>query len=199
MRCLIERKAVRTALLLSVNTPALKTISPQPGPPGFQAIYEEHSKAVYYFVLRFVGDPARAEDIVHDVFVKVFSKLPDFRGDANIRTWLYRIAINHCHNAARTWHQRHVFSNAEEAVWEGATCGQADPLRNLETKELGERIRKTLQELSEEYRVILLLAADESLSYEQIATLTEQSADAVRGKLYRARKAFIARFSRTSG
>jgi len=64
----------------------------------------------------------------------------------------------------------------------------------LEIKELGERIQKTLDRLSEEYRLLLLLVADEELSYEEVGVLTEQTPDAVRGKLHRARKAFAAIF-----
>jgi len=70
-------------------------------------------------------------------------------------------------------------------------------LRVLETKELGQRIQKALEGLSDEYRLLLLLVADEELSYEQIAALTEQTADAVRGKLHRARKAFAVLFQKT--
>ncbi len=64
----------------------------------------------------------------------------------------------------------------------------------LETKELGQRIQKTLDGLPPEYRLLLLLVADDQLSYEQVGALTEQTADAVRGKLHRARKAFAALF-----
>ncbi len=69
--------------------------------------------------------------------------------------------------------------------------------RVLETKELGQRIQKTLDALSDEYRLLLLLVADEELSYEEIATLVGQTADAVRGKLHRARKTFAAHFEKT--
>jgi RNA polymerase sigma-70 factor (ECF subfamily) len=72
------------------------------------------------------------------------------------------------------------------------------PLRVLEIKELGQRIQKTLEELPDEYRLLLLLVADENLSYQEIATLTEQSSDAVRGKLHRARRAFILEFQKNS-
>jgi RNA polymerase sigma-70 factor, ECF subfamily len=71
-------------------------------------------------------------------------------------------------------------------------------LRVLEVKELGHRIQKTLDALPEEYRLLLLLIADEELSYDEIASLTGQSADAVRGKLYRARKAFGQHFQQSS-
>jgi RNA polymerase sigma-70 factor (ECF subfamily) len=63
--------------------------------------------------------------------------------------------------------------------------------------ELGQRIQKALDELPEEYRVLLLLIADQELSYDAVAQITHQTADAVRGKLHRARKAFGTAFRKT--
>ena len=162
------------------------------------ALYEEHKLAIYYLTLRFLGDPQRAEDATHDVFLKAFRKLDQFRGDASARTWLYRIAINHCQNLQQSWHHRHVFANSDDAIWEHSAAGSESPLRVLETKELGQRIQQTLDRLSDEYRLLLLLVADEELSYEQIAALVGQSTDAVRGKLHRARKNFAALFAQTT-
>ena len=167
-------------------------------PSGFADLYTEHSRAIYYLALRFLGDPQKAEDATHDVFLKAFRKLDQFRGEASWRTWLYRIAINHCRNLQQAWHDRHLFSNADDAVWENAAAETDSPLRVLETKELGERIQKALDGLPDEYRLLLLLVADEELSYEQVGALTEQSADAVRGKLHRARKAFGVLFAKTA-
>ena len=162
----------------------------------FGAIYEEHSRQIFYLALRFLGDPTQAEDATHDVFLKAYRKLGEFRGDSAMRTWLYRITINHCKNLLQTWHQRHMVNNADDSLWETAVASSESPLRVLEIKELGQRIQKTLDVLPEEYRLLLLLVADQQMSYEEIATLTEQSADAVRGKLHRARKAFVAQFQK---
>jgi RNA polymerase sigma-70 factor (ECF subfamily) len=166
--------------------------------PEFGAIYEEYSRPIYYLALRFLGDPTQAEDATHDIFVKAYRKLSDFRGDAALKTWLYRITINHCRNLVQTWHHRHMVSNADEGVWDAAVAQTGNPLRVLETKELGLRIQKTLDALPEEYRLLLLLVADERLSYDEVASLTEQTPDAVRGKLHRARKAFISHFQKTA-
>ena len=164
----------------------------------FGELYTEHSQAIYYLCLRMLSDPDKAQDATHDVFLKAFRKMNQFRGESSFRTWLYRIAINHCHNLQAAWHERHMQSNADEAIWE-TTPAQADsPLLVLETKELGQRIQKTLDGLTPEYRLLLLLIADKELSYEQVGELTKQSADAVRGKLHRARKAFAALFQKTA-
>jgi len=167
-------------------------------PRDFAALYETHSRAVYYLALRYLGDPAKAEDATHDVFLKAYRKWGEFRGDSSHRTWLYRITVNHCHNLRQSWASRNLLSNADEALWENTAARTESPLRALETKELGQRIQAALDELPREYRLLLLLIADQELSYDEVATLTGQTADAVRGKLHRARKVFGALFAKTA-
>ena len=175
------------------NGPALPL-----APDDFGALYEAHSRAIFYLALRYLGDPQKAEDATHDVFLKAYRKWDEFRREASARTWLYRIAINHCLNLRQSWASRNLVTNADEAIWENAAARTDSPLRVLETKELGRRIQDALDGLTDEYRLLLLLVADEELSYEQVAKLTGQTADAVRGKLHRARKSFAALFAKTA-
>ncbi|MBU6399669.1 MAG: RNA polymerase sigma factor [Verrucomicrobia bacterium] len=180
--------------------------TPSPTPPAtpalepreFAAVYETYSRPVYYLALRLLGDASEAEDAAHDVFLKVFRHLGEFRGESRLRTWLYRITINHCRNRLQTWQRRHIGTVPDDRVWDNLPSPADSPLRLLETKELGQRIQQTLDALPEEYRLLLLLVADERLSYEQVAELTHQTADAVRGKLHRARRAFAVEFSKTA-
>ncbi len=165
---------------------------------NFSKIYEEHARHVYYVALRMLGDPVQAEDATHDVFVKVFRNLDRFRGESCVKTWLYRITMNHCQNMLKSWQQRNIYSNADEAIWDTSVGPDESPLELLETQELGGRIQKALDLLPWEYRKLLLLVADDELSYEQISQITEQSIDAVRGKLHRARKAFAHHFRTTA-
>jgi RNA polymerase sigma-70 factor (ECF subfamily) len=164
---------------------------------GFAELYQAHSREIFYLTLRLLGETHKAEDATHDVFLKAYKKWGDFRGDSSARAWLYRIAINHCSNLRQSWHNRNLVTGADESIWENAAAASDSPLRVLETKELGQRIQKTLDALSDEYQLLLLLVADEELSYDEIAALVGQSADAVRGKLHRARKAFAAHFEKT--
>ena len=90
----VERRAVRA------TAPSVWESS------GLASVYEEHSQAIYYLALRLLGEPAQAEDATHEVFLKAFRKVGQFRGDAALRTWLYRIAINHCKNLLQYWHRR---------------------------------------------------------------------------------------------
>jgi RNA polymerase sigma-70 factor, ECF subfamily len=172
----------------------------RPGLEGteFEELYNAHKSAIFYLALRMLGDAQKAEDATHDVFLKAFSKMNQFRGESSWRTWIYRIAINHCRNLQLAWHERHVFASDDDGLWERTASKADSPLRALETRELGERIQKALDGLPGEYRLLLLLVADEEMSYEEAGALTEQSPDAVRGKLHRARKAFAALFEKTA-
>jgi RNA polymerase sigma-70 factor (ECF subfamily) len=182
-----------------VSAPEMTTTPPEASTPGsWQALYEQHSRYVYYLALRTVGDPTLAEDITHDVFLKAYRHLDQFRGQAGLRTWLYRITINHCQNTQRTWQKRNIVSTGDPQMLDAVAANTDSPLRVLEIKELGQKIQKTLEVLPDEYRLLLLLVADENLSYQEIATLTEQSSDAVRGKLHRARRAFVLEFQKNS-
>src|SRR3954468_23022361 len=163
----------------------------------FGAIYEQYSRQIYYLALRMLSDPAQAEDATHDIFLKAFRGMQQFRGDSAVRTWLYRIAINHCHNVIQSWHRRTMVNNLDDSFWEHLGPVSESPLRALETAELGRRIQKTLDRLPQEYRLLLLLVADQQLGYDEVAELTGQTSDAVRGKLHRARKAFAELFRKS--
>lgn len=188
------------SIVSEVQAKADRVPAPDTGlePSEFAELYNEHSRAIYYLALRLLSDPQKAEDATHDVFLKAFRKMGQFRGESSWRTWLYRIAINHCRNLQQSWHDRHLVNNADDVVWDTAVSPTDSPLRVLETKELGQRIQQALDALPAEYRLLLLLVADEELSYQQVGSLTGQSADAVRGKLHRARKAFALHFQKTA-
>lgn len=166
--------------------------------PALADLYREHSRPIYYLCLRLLCDPHKAEDATHDVFLKAWRHIHQFEGRSTWRTWLYRVAINHCRNKQTKWSERHIFPTDNEHVLEGAGADQYSPLRVIELRELGERIQRTLDGLRPEYRLLLLLVADEDLTYAEVGELTGQSADAVRGKLHRARKLFAVEFPKTA-
>ncbi len=171
---------------------------PEVLPADFESIYAAHAQPVYHLALRFLGDPVQAEDAAHDVFVKAFRGFGDFRGDSEVRTWLYRITLHHCTNLRQRWSSRSIHLADDASVLEDEPSAARDPLRALETKELGQRIQNALDQLTDEYRCLLLLVADQDLSYEQVGEITQQTSDAVRGKLHRARKAFSTAFAKSA-
>ena len=63
---------------------------------AFRALFETHKDKVYSVALRYSGDAAAAMDIAQETFLKLFSRIADFRGDSGIETWLYRLVVNSC-------------------------------------------------------------------------------------------------------
>src|SRR5688500_12270372 len=131
MSALITEQAVEPVQTPSNNS----SVSRLRLEPELAGIYDEHSRSIYYLALRMLGDPTQAEYAAHDVFLKAYRKLGDFKGQSSIRTWLYRITINHCQNLLQTWHRRHIHATEDESVWERAADATDSPLRVLETKE----------------------------------------------------------------
>jgi len=86
------------------------------GSDEFTELYQNHSREIYYLTLRLLGDASKAEDATHDVFLKAYRHWDSFRGESSYRTWLYRIAINHCSNLRQSWSNRHLITNADETV-----------------------------------------------------------------------------------
>src|ERR1044071_10164322 len=97
--------------------------------PEFATLYQEHSKQIYYLALRMLSNPAQAEDATHDIFMRAFKNWQQFRGESTARTWLYRIAINHCRNVLQSWHHRTMVTNVDDVVWEHSPTSSDSPFR----------------------------------------------------------------------
>ena len=157
---------------------------------AFQALYEKYSGKVHGFSRRFLGDDQHAEDVTQEVFLRVFRKLDSFRGDSRFSTWLYRVCLNSCKNKRRSLDRLQRFD--PERFQEGRPAHTASPERALTSRALGDRIGEALDRLSEPQRGVLLMKALDELSYREIGQIVGESEAQVRGKLYRARKAFRA-------
>lgn len=151
-------------------------------------LYAKYAGKVHGFARRFLGDDQHAEDVTQEVFLRVFRKLGSFRGESKFSTWLFRVTVNGCKNKRRSLERLQRFD--PDRFREERRDAEAPPERFLEHRSLGGRIDEALGMLSDEQRSVLLLKALDELSYREIGELCGQSENQVRGKLYRARKAF---------
>src|SRR6266542_5329885 len=94
---------------------------------AFRALFERHARAMVAFCNHFVRNPARAEELAQDVFVKLHEAADRYRPTARFKTFLYRIASNHCLNELRRgeYGARRALESAEEA--RGVRSEPADP------------------------------------------------------------------------
>jgi RNA polymerase sigma-70 factor (ECF subfamily) len=158
-------------------------------------LFTELGPRVYHLARRLLGNDADAEDVTQEVFVQVLRKLPTFRGEAALSTWLYRVAVNAAlayrrKRAARTCHES---TGVVEAF--GADGRHRAPIRRWvhppdepvldgETHRL---IENAIAGLPEDSRVVLVLADLEDLSCPEISRLLGLSVAAVKSRLHRAR------------
>lgn len=164
---------------------------------AFEELVAHFERPVYALCFRLLGDQEEARDAAQETFLKVYRGLGGFRGEAGLKTWIYRIAINQAMNQKRWWRRR----RREETISLDITRGQSDTtIGNLlpghgsspEAQAIsGERernIMRALGEIKEEYRIALMLREIEELSYEEIAQTLSISIGTVKSRIARGRE-----------
>jgi RNA polymerase sigma-70 factor (ECF subfamily) len=161
---------------------------------AFDALVLKYQHKVLKLVQRYVRDPAEAEDVVQDAFIKAYRALPAFRGDSAFYTWLYRIAINTAKNALVSAGRRPISLDldAQDAAGAEMQARMKDtdtPERLLLTDEIRSTVNRAIDSLPEDLRTAIVLREIEGLSYEEIASSMNCPVGTVRSRIFRAREA----------
>jgi RNA polymerase sigma-70 factor (ECF subfamily) len=129
---------------------------------------------VYTLCLNLCGNRAEAEDLLQETFVRAYRGLPRFRGRARFTTWLHRIAVNLCRDAARRRRR------------------SPDPLPIAPSPSSAtvDQVRAALARLRPQHRLVLILRYSQSLSYQEIGDLLSWSLSRVKVTIHRAKRAF---------
>src|SRR6202048_2559687 len=166
---------------------------------AFDALVLKYQHNLVKLVIRYVRNPAEAEDIAQEAFIKAYRALPQFRGDSAFYTWLYRIAVNTAKNYLATQGRRAPTSTEADAE-EAETFADADQLRDINTpesmlmsKQIAQTVNAAMALLPEELRVAITLREIEGLSYEEIAEMMGCPIGTVRSRIFRAREAIAAK------
>lgn len=159
---------------------------------SFEQVVRENQALVFRTLYRLSGSREHLEDLAQEVFLRLYKALPNFRGEALVSTYVYRIAVNVAQNEwkRRTRADRPLISISEEtSMWEDRL---EHPERNaeqrLEESEFRLRVEEKLQELSAVERTVLVLYYQEERSYEQIAAALNMPLGTIRTHLHRGRK-----------
>lgn len=162
---------------------------------AYDLLVLKYQHKVVKLVMRYLRDPADAEDVAQEAFIKAYRALPQFRGDSAFYTWLYRIAINTAKNALAA-RDRHPVSYELDMQNGDESSDAVSRLRDPETPEglaLTEEIRNTVNRaigaLPEDLRTAIVLRELEGLSYEEIAAAMDCPVGTVRSRIFRAREA----------
>jgi RNA polymerase sigma-70 factor (ECF subfamily) len=166
-------------------------------PEAFARLVALHEGMVFNLAARLLGEVEEARDVAQNVFLHVYRKLGQFRGHSALKTWIYRITVNQCHNRRRWWQSRH--REKEEPLDEvaaGPQAGrladrrpQASPFDQTRRRERARRVQEGLLKLSFQHRSVLVLREIEGLSCEEIAETLGVAGGTVKSRLSRAREA----------
>lgn len=161
----------------------------------FEALVREHHPYILRLCGYMLGNPADAEEVAQEVFLKAWRSRDSFRGESSFQTWLHRIAVNKCKDFQRYSNRRRALSWDALIEEGGEGLGEAlnsapDSSGALENKDLAQRV---LDQLPPAYRTALVLREVEGLTYEEIADRMGVSLDSVKARLRRARAVIVQR------
>ena len=159
---------------------------------AFRTLFQKYARAMVAFCHRFVRDAARAEELAQDVFLKLHRSAAGYRPSASFRSYLYRIAANHCLNELRRGEyaaRRSLDPHARPGTpWDPDALpgGEATPEEQAEGAALARAVEALLEALPAKQRAALVLCRFEGLSYQEIAEALETTVPAVKSLVHRA-------------
>ena len=161
---------------------------------AYDELVRTYSASIYHVAYRMLGDSAEASDVVQEIFLKVFRNIGGFKGEAALKTWVFKIAFSEILNRLRWWKRRHRFATVsldEQPNGTSPSESVADagptPEEILQAKERETAIQQALRRLSSEHRSIIVLRDIEGFSYNEIADVLGVSMGTVKSRLARAR------------
>jgi len=165
---------------------------------AFDLLVRKYQSKIISLVSRYLGNNGDVQDVAQDAFIKAYTALPGFRGEAAFYTWLYRIAVNSAKNylMAKGRRPANVDVDAEGAEYyetSDALRETASPENLALTEEIKHVIFDTIEQLPEELKVAIQLREIDGMSYEEIATAMACPIGTVRSRIFRARDAIDAK------
>ena len=161
---------------------------------AFDPLVIKYQQRIANLISRFIRDPDEVLDVTQEAFIKAYRALPNFRGDSQFYTWLYRVAINTAKNHLATLSRRPPQGDIEAEIAEQMDMGtrlkeQETPERLAEEADLKAVILESIDKLPEELKTALTLREIDGLSYDEIAEAMDCPIGTVRSRIFRAREA----------
>jgi RNA polymerase sigma-70 factor (ECF subfamily) len=164
---------------------------------AFEELVAERSGEIYGLLFRLTESSEEARDLTQETFLRAFQSIGRFRGEADLRTWIYRIAINQARNRWRWWRRRRRDSTVSLESTQGSTertvaSTLAETSNNPEQHTLARErelaLRAALQKVGRAYRETVILRDIEGFTYEEIASALEINVGTVKSRLARGRQ-----------
>ncbi len=163
---------------------------------AFDTLIERFSSDIFATLYRITEDAEEAADLTQETFISAARSVAGFRGDSGLKTWLYRIAINHARNRKRWWFRRgrsktisidSPIGPSEQTIGDTLDAGSRSPEDEAIWRERQLSLRRALNELPEIFREAVVLCDIEGLSYDEIAEVLGISMGTVKSRIARGR------------
>jgi RNA polymerase sigma-70 factor (ECF subfamily) len=155
---------------------------------AFNEVYARFEEMVYNLAFRLSGNYEEAADLTQEIFLRIYRHLGSFGGRSSLKTWIFRIAVNHCRDRLSRW--RPLTQPLGDDPSEGEVA-YADPSRGPEelavAADEGRRVAEGLAKLAPVFREAVVLRDIEGLSYEEIADVLGVRIGTVRSRIARGR------------
>jgi RNA polymerase sigma-70 factor (ECF subfamily) len=157
--------------------------------PAFEELVLKYQDRIYNLCRHMLGNAHDAEDASQDTFIKAYQKLKDFKPEASLYTWLYRIAVNTCLDYKKRPFFESLFRRSDEGeeFVEEPISDWPSPEKLYESKQMGVALHNSIRKLPPKLRTAIILKEIEGLSYDEIADILEVSIGTVKSRISRAR------------
>ena len=176
-----------------LNDPSFIQLLKQGNGNAFTQLVEAYQHMVFNTVLSIVQQYEEAEDVSQEVFVQVYQSIKDFRGDAKLSTWMYRIAVTKALDWERKKKSKKRVNVLKNLIGIGTKEEEAvtdfhHPGIELSNKENAAVLFKALQQLPENQRLAFVLIKSEGLSYAEVSDILKTSVKSIEGLMHRAKE-----------
>ncbi|HNW58798.1 MAG TPA: RNA polymerase sigma factor [bacterium] len=155
---------------------------------AFRELYEAHADRIYRLCLRMLQNRQEAEDAAQEIFLRILAALPQFRADAQLSSWIYRITLNYCLNLQRQRKVKRWLSLEWLELQPEAAHPDEGAERRIEREEESALLTAAINRLPERQRTALILFRFEEKSYQEIAAILGCSLTAVESRIFQAKK-----------
>lgn len=164
---------------------------------AFDILVNRYSGDVYALLYRLTSDQDEAADLTQETFLRALRSVKGFRGEAELKTWLFRIAINESRNRFRWWKRRRrdqtlsldsTIGDSETRVWETISDKSISPEDEVLQRERTKALTDALGILKTVYREAIILCDIEGFSYEECAEALETNIGTVKSRISRGRE-----------
>lgn len=154
---------------------------------SFEKLVRKYQDRLYNTLVHVTGNTHEAEEVAQDAMLQAYTKLATFKGNSSFYTWLYRIAFNQSVSRQRKKRPKVSLEAVQESAGLDPVGDTEQPSAQLERDERANQLHEALNQLSEDYRSVLVLREMENCDYETISDMLEIPIGTVRSRIHRAR------------